>query len=98
MPEQAQPICGGLDVREVNQANPPRLIDAVEAAKLLGVPKSWVLAEARADRIPHVRLGRYVRFEAVDLTAWWRARSRGPRPAPARRTGLQPVSDRREAA
>lgn len=63
----------------------PRLIRAEDAARLLGVPKTWVLAEARADRIPHVRLGRYVRFEARELEAWWRARRRGPRfqPRPA---------------
>lgn len=40
----------------------PSLLDAKEAGALLNVPASWVLAEARADRIPHVRLGRYVRF------------------------------------
>jgi excisionase family DNA binding protein len=54
------------------------LIDAQAAADLLGVPKSWVLAEARADRIPHVRLGRYVRFEVDELRAWWAKRRRGP--------------------
>jgi len=54
------------------------LIDAAEAGALLGVPKTWVLAEARADRIPHVRLGRYVRFEPVELEEWWQARRRGP--------------------
>jgi excisionase family DNA binding protein len=56
-----------------------RLISAEDAAVLLGVRKTWVLAEARADRIPHVRLGRYVRFEAPELELWWRARRRGPR-------------------
>lgn len=56
----------------------PALIDAGQAADLLGVPTTWVLAEARADRIPHVRLGRYVRFEAAQLEAWWQARRRGP--------------------
>jgi len=55
-----------------------RLIDATEAGELLGVPKSWVFAEARADRIPHLRLGRYVRFEPEELEEWWRARRRGP--------------------
>lgn len=54
------------------------LIDAGQAGALLGVPKTWVLAEARADRIPHVRLGRYVRFEAPELQAWWQIRRRGP--------------------
>ncbi len=55
-----------------------RLIDATEAGELLGVPKSWVLAQARADRIPHVRLGLYVRFEPPALEEWWAARRRGP--------------------
>ncbi len=54
------------------------LLIADQAAELLGVPKTWVLAEARADRIPHIRLGRYVRFEASELEAWWQARRRGP--------------------
>ena len=31
------------------------LLDAKGAAELLSVPASWVLAEARADRIPHVQ-------------------------------------------
>jgi excisionase family DNA binding protein len=47
-----------------------RLIDAREAAELLGVPYTWLLAEARARRIPHHRLGRYVRFSPADLRDW----------------------------
>jgi excisionase family DNA binding protein len=57
-----------------------RLVDAAAAGELLGVPASWVLAQARAGRIPHVRLGRYVRFEPEELRAWWRGRRRGPGP------------------
>jgi excisionase family DNA binding protein len=55
-----------------------RLLTAGQAGDLLGVPKTWVLAEARADRIPHVRLGRYVRFEPGELERWWAGRRRGP--------------------
>lgn len=54
------------------------LLDSKGAAALLNVPASWVLAEARADRIPHVRLGRYVRFDATELQTWWLSRRRGP--------------------
>jgi excisionase family DNA binding protein len=69
----------------------PNLIDADAAAAQLSVPASWVLAEARADRIPHVRLGRYVRFEAAALDAWWRQRARGPwRVARKAHTGAGP--------
>lgn len=61
------------------QTNPPApLLDAEGAAELLNVPKSWVLAEARADRIPHLRFGRYVRFDAAELEEWWQSRRRGP--------------------
>jgi hypothetical protein len=54
------------------------LLDAKGAGALLNVPATWVLAEARADRIPHVRLGRYVRFDAAELQIWWQSRRRGP--------------------
>lgn len=57
------------------------LLDAGQAAELLNVPKSWVLAEARAARIPHIRLGRYVRFQGSQLQAWWQEREQGPRVA-----------------
>ncbi len=76
-----------------HEARPQRpLVDAHAAADLLGVPGSWVLAQARNDRIPHVRLGRYVRFDPVELEAWWRGRMRGPvvRPGPG------PVTPTRE--
>ncbi len=46
------------------------LIDAKAASKLLGVPHAWLLAQARAGRIPHHRLGHYVRFNPDDLDHW----------------------------
>ena len=55
------------------------LLDAKGAAEMLNVPASWILAEARADRVPHVRLGRYVRFDADELREWCKARHQGPR-------------------
>jgi excisionase family DNA binding protein len=36
-----------------------------------------VLAEARANRIPHVRLGRYVRFRRAAIEAWVISNERG---------------------
>jgi excisionase family DNA binding protein len=63
------------------------LLDAKGAAVLLNVPESRVRQEARAERIPHVMFGRYVRFDADELRAWAAERARGPR----RRTGSRPV-------
>jgi excisionase family DNA binding protein len=47
-----------------------RLLTDVEVAELLAVPASWVGREARANRIPHLRLGRYRRFEREAVHAW----------------------------
>ena len=57
------------------------LLDAEQAAELLNVSKWWVRQEARANRIPHVHLGRNVRFDADALEQWWRARVQGPVPS-----------------
>lgn len=79
----------GAVARELAAAPPPdALLDADGAAALLNVPASWVLAEARAERIPHVRLGRYVRFDRDELRTWTTGRQRGPR----QRTGSNPVT------
>jgi excisionase family DNA binding protein len=57
-----------------------RLLDAPSLAELLEVPESWIRAEARAERIPHVRLGRYVRFDPAEIEPWLKGRRKGPRP------------------
>jgi excisionase family DNA binding protein len=60
---------------------PDALLTADQAGALLGVPASWVLAQARKDAIPYVELGHYRRFDRAALQAWWsNSRSRGPRP------------------
>jgi excisionase family DNA binding protein len=54
------------------------LIDAKAAGRLLGVPHTWLLAQARAGRIPHHRLGHYVRFNPDDLNEWLADTRTGP--------------------
>ncbi len=58
--------------RGIHDAGAPfaPLIDAKAAGRLLGIPHTWLLAQARAERIPHHRLGHYVRFSADDLKLW----------------------------
>ena len=46
------------------------LLTAKDVADRLGVAPSWVWAQARAGRIPHIRLGRYCRFREEALEAW----------------------------
>jgi excisionase family DNA binding protein len=55
-----------------------RLLDAPGLAELLDVPETWVRAEARAERIPHVRLGRYMRFDPAEVENWLEGRRKGP--------------------
>lgn len=46
------------------------LLTADEVAALLQVTKAWVYAETRAKRIPHVPLGRYVRYRRSAVLQW----------------------------
>ena len=54
--------------RQVSQTSP--LMDAQQAAGMLGVPQTWLLAQARANAVPHHRLGHYVRFDETELIRW----------------------------
>jgi excisionase family DNA binding protein len=55
-----------------NQPIPARgdLLTAEEVAALLHVTPAWVYAETRRHRIPHIRLGRYVRYRSDALALW----------------------------
>ena len=60
---------GLASTRRAVDASQP-LMDARAAAELLGVPSSWLLMAARDGRVPHHRIGRYVRFDLDELRAW----------------------------
>ncbi len=47
-----------------------RLLEAREVAELLAVPVSWVRQATRDGHVPHVQLGRYVRYDAAEVLAW----------------------------
>jgi excisionase family DNA binding protein len=74
-------------LRSIKGAAEPKvfapLLDAKEASMLLGVPHTWLLAQARAGRIPHHRLGHYVRFDTGDLRRWLDETRAGPLLDPA---------------
>jgi excisionase family DNA binding protein len=53
------------------------LLVAAEVAELLRVTPGWVYAETRANRLPHVRLGRYVRYRREALDVWLADTERG---------------------
>jgi len=55
------------------------LLDADEAASLLGVTRRQILALARDRSVPFVKVGRYVKFRAESLEAWVRDQETGAR-------------------
>jgi excisionase family DNA binding protein len=63
--------------------NRTRLLTAAEVAERLRVTTGWVYAATRANRLPHVRLGRYVRFRADAIERWL---------ADVERAGIAPTS------
>jgi excisionase family DNA binding protein len=48
----------------------PELLTAAEAAKLLTIPVSTLQEHTRRGLIPHLRIGRAVRYDAADLARW----------------------------
>jgi excisionase family DNA binding protein len=43
-----------------------------EAATLIRVPKSWLYERTRTNTVPHIKLGKYLRFEQQELLTWVR--------------------------
>jgi excisionase family DNA binding protein len=46
------------------------LLTPQEAAAYLRVRPSWVYEAARGRRLPHIKVGRHLRFMREDLDAW----------------------------
>jgi excisionase family DNA binding protein len=47
-----------------------RLLTAKDLGELLNVPESWVREHTRSGAIPHVRLGRWIRYDMSDVDEW----------------------------
>ncbi len=60
------------------------LLTIEEAAEILRVRVSWLYERTRTNGIPHLKLGKYLRFDQEELLAWARqfrrdGRSQGPK-------------------
>ncbi len=52
---------------------PEDLLTVAEVAEFLKVPVSWVYDRTRrrgAARIPHMKLGKYLRFDGAEIRQW----------------------------
>ncbi|MGE0827366.1 MAG: helix-turn-helix domain-containing protein [Candidatus Binatia bacterium] len=50
-----------------------RKVDIKEAASFLGVPISWLYDRTRRNLVPHLKMGKYVRFDLYQLESWAKA-------------------------
>lgn len=56
-----------------------RLLTAQDVAERLAVPLSWVRQATRDGRLPHLKLGRYRRYQASTIDAWLAEQQHGGR-------------------
>jgi hypothetical protein len=66
----AQEILGSdtsTSIDTTSSAAPTALFTAEAAADALSVDPQWLLRQAREARIPHIRLGKYIRFDPVAI-------------------------------
>ena len=76
-----------------------KLLKAAEVAALLNVPVTWVRAHTRTGTIPHVELGRYVRYDRRQVLALARHVPKRRRPAlPQTPSGGRVVPAMRDSA
>jgi hypothetical protein len=57
-------------------AAPERLCDAGQLGELTGIPGSWWAEQARQGTVPHLKIGRYIRFRANEVLACAKFRER----------------------
>jgi excisionase family DNA binding protein len=74
MRELSEPV-GGV-VPRIRAGSPSPLLEAEAVAIYLGMRTDWVYREVRAGRLPHIRLGRAVRFRRESIDAWLESRER----------------------
>lgn len=61
---------GADGLKDEGLGDPFELMTAGEVAALLRVTTAWVYTQTRACKIPHVSLGRYVRYRRSAVLAW----------------------------
>lgn len=59
--------------------NPVLLVDSREAARTLSVSprKLWAMTFEGAPRLPHIKMGRLVRYSVADLESWIESQRKG---------------------
>jgi excisionase family DNA binding protein len=76
------------------ESRPKVTFSMAEAAEMLGVGEWWLAEQARAGKVPHIKLGRTRRFSQANIEAIIAGAEQTPqRPAPST-YGMSPRSAR----
>lgn len=59
-----------LNAKEGAPIDPDRLLTFKEAMELLNVGRQFLWQQCNAGKVPHLRLGRLIRFRRSSLLAW----------------------------
>jgi excisionase family DNA binding protein len=54
-----------------------QVLTAAEVAQMLGVSKDYIYDACARDELPHVRLGRSIRFRRESIEQWLREQEQG---------------------
>ncbi|WP_372789144.1 helix-turn-helix domain-containing protein [Paraconexibacter sp.] len=65
-----RPLNGQLQLELTRPSLQEPLLTAADAAQLLAVRVSWIYEATRDGRLPHIHVGRHIRFLRSDLEAW----------------------------
>jgi len=58
--------------RSTGQSPGENLVDVKEMARILNVAVSWLYERTRLNQIPHLKLGKYIRFNPREVLAFYR--------------------------
>ncbi len=86
---------GGTRFDGVGDAAADQLLTLEEVAAMLKVPRSWIYERTRRKLIPHVKLGKYLRFPRAALSEWIHRAGRGPTPMGGKPDTTQPAQPAR---
>jgi excisionase family DNA binding protein len=65
-----------------------RYVNIKDVESFTGLPRSWIYAKAAAGEIPHLKVGKYLRFRLTEVEAWLAEHRRGAHHGDAAQHGV----------
>jgi excisionase family DNA binding protein len=64
-------------------------VNIKDVESFTGLPRSWIYAKAAAGEIPHLKVGKYLRFRLTEVEAWLAQHRRGARHSGVAQNGAE---------